>query len=136
VPHSVIYFACEESLQDPSLQPLGAQVRDDSGGTLSGHLGDGEGLIDAELGGRVVKKRVPLPGRGKSGSTRTLVATNKGSLWFFLFGFEKGERANVSFRELEALKALAVDLLKLTSAELDRLVDNDALEEICHGHKD
>ena len=95
----------------------------------------GKGLIDAELGGRVVKKRIPLPGRGKSGSTRTLLATNKGSLWFFVFGFEKKARANVSFRELEALKALAADLLKLSSAELDRLVDNEALEEICHGHE-
>src|SRR5882724_8068083 len=95
-----------------------------------------KGLIDAELGGRVVKKRVPLPGRGKSGGTRTLVATNKGSLWFFVFGFEKAERANVSLRELEALKALAADLLKLSSPELDRLVDNEVLEEICHGHKD
>jgi hypothetical protein len=35
------------------------------------------GLIDAELGGGVVKKRVPLPGRGKSGGARTLLATNK-----------------------------------------------------------
>jgi len=35
------------------------------------------GLIDADLGGGVVKKRVPLPGRGKRGGTRTLVATNK-----------------------------------------------------------
>jgi hypothetical protein len=31
-----------------------------------------QGLIDADLGGGVIKKRVPLPGRGKSGSTRTL----------------------------------------------------------------
>jgi len=35
-----------------------------------------EGLIDADLGGGVVKKRVALPGRGKRGSARTLVATN------------------------------------------------------------
>src|SRR6476660_9279546 len=93
------------------------------------------GLIDAELGGGVVKKRVPLPGRGKSGSTRTLLATNKGSLWFFMFGFEKSERANVSLRELEALKVVAADLLKLSSAELDSLVESKALEEICHEHK-
>ncbi len=92
------------------------------------------GLIDAELGGGIVKKRVPLPGRGKSGSTRTLVATNKGSLWFFVFGFEKSERANISPRELEALKALAGDLLKLSPAALDSQVATQALQEICHAH--
>lgn len=54
------------------------------------------GLIDADLGGGVLKKRVALPGRGKSGSARTLVATNKGVRWFFVFGFEKNERASIS----------------------------------------
>ena len=61
------------------------------------------GLIDADLGGGVVKKRVALPGRGKSGGARTLVATNKGNRWFFVFGFEKNERPNVTAKELEAL---------------------------------
>ena len=93
-----------------------------------------KGLIDAELGGGVVKKRVPLPGRGKSGSTRTLLATNKGSLWFFVFGFEKSERANVNPRELEALKALAGDLLKLSPTNLDSQVTREVLQEICHAH--
>ncbi len=59
-----------------------------------------EGLIDADLGGDVVKKDVSLPGRGKSGGVRTLVATRKASRWFFVFGFEKNERANVSASEL------------------------------------
>jgi len=90
------------------------------------------GLIDADLGGGVVKKRVPLPGRGKRGGVRTLVATNKGSRWFFVFGFEKNERADVSARELEALQAIAVDLLKLSSTQLDANVEREALQEICH----
>jgi hypothetical protein len=34
------------------------------------------GFIDADLGGRVYKKRVRLPGRGKSGGARTLIATD------------------------------------------------------------
>lgn len=38
-----------------------------------------QGLVDADLGGGVVKKRVGLAGRGKRGGVRTLVATNKGS---------------------------------------------------------
>ena len=42
------------------------------------------GLIDANLGGGLLKKRVALPGRGKSGSTRTLIATNKNDRWFFM----------------------------------------------------
>jgi hypothetical protein len=90
------------------------------------------GLIDADLGGCVIKKRVPLPGRGKSGSTRTLVATNKGPRWFFMFGFEKNERANISDSELEALKKIAADLLKRSSIELDSLLRTEALQEICH----
>ncbi|MCU0754187.1 MAG: type II toxin-antitoxin system RelE/ParE family toxin [Xanthomonadales bacterium] len=47
------------------------------------------GLIDADLGGGVVKKRVRLPGHGKRGSTRTMVATNRDDRWFFVFGFAK-----------------------------------------------
>ena len=91
-----------------------------------------QGLIDADLGGGVVKKRVPLPGRGKSGGVRTLVATNRGDRWFFVFGFEKNERANISAGELEALQAIAVDLLKLTARDLDAQVETGALQEICH----
>ena len=90
------------------------------------------GLIDADLGGGVVKKRVALPGRGKSGSARTLLATNKADRWFFVFGFEKNERANVSDKEIEALRQLATDLLPLDPDELDARVASEALKEICH----
>lgn len=90
------------------------------------------GLIDADMGGDVVKKRVALPGRGKSGGVRTLVATRKASRWFFVFGFEKSERANVSANELEALQALASELLALSGAQLELAMNDGALQEICH----
>jgi hypothetical protein len=90
------------------------------------------GLIDADLGGGVFKKRIALPGRGKSGSARTLVASNKGSRWFFVFGFEKNERANINAREIEAVQRIAADLLRLGSSELDAHVASEALKEICH----
>lgn len=93
------------------------------------------GLIDADLGGSVFKKRIALPGRGKSGGTRTLVATNKDDRWFFVFGFEKNERANISVTELEALQNIAHDLLKLSAQELDVCVDKSVLQEICHDHQ-
>lgn len=95
-----------------------------------------QGLIDADLGGGVVKKRVRLPGRGKSGSARTLVATNKGNRWFFVFGFEKNERANVTAKELEALRTIAADLLGPAAKELDALLQSGALLEICHDCQD
>ena len=90
------------------------------------------GLIDADLGGGVVKKRVALAGRGKSGGSRTLVATNRADRWFFVFGFEKNERANINDKELEALQATASDLLKLSSDELDDAVAQEILQEICN----
>lgn len=93
-----------------------------------------QGLIDADLGGGVVKKRVGLAGRGKRGGARTLVATNKGNRWFFVFGFEKNDRANIGADELEALQDLAQDLLARTGPQLDLAVNDQTLEEICHAH--
>ena len=87
-------------------------------------------------GGGVVKKRVGLAGRGKRGGARTLVATNKGDLWFFVFGFEKNERANISAEEKEALQTIAQDLLSRTGKELDAEVEDGSLQEICHDDKD
>jgi hypothetical protein len=91
------------------------------------------GLLDADLGGDVVKKRVALPGRGKSGGARTLVATRRADRWIFVFGFEKNQKANVSDAELEGLRILASELLALSSAQLALAVEDGALQEICHG---
>lgn len=92
------------------------------------------GLIDADLGGDVVKKRVALPGRGKRAGARTLVATRKGNRWFFVFGFEKNEKANVTPTELEALQVLSAELLSLTGKQLDSALEDATLMEICHEH--
>ena len=90
------------------------------------------GLIDADLGGGVVKKRVGLSGRGKRGGARTLVATNKRTRWFLVFGFEKSERVNITADELAALQDIAADLMGRTSSALDGAVQDGALQEICH----
>ena len=93
-----------------------------------------QGLVDADLGQGVVKKRVAVGTRGKRGGARTLVATNKNNRWFFLFGFEKNERANISPNELYALQELAAQLLVRTDAEIARALADDALKEICDEH--
>ena len=52
------------------------------------------GLVDANLGGGVLKKRIAGRGKGKSGGLRTIVATNFGSRWVFMYVFGKGDRDN------------------------------------------
>ena len=81
-----------------------------------------QGLIDADLGSGLYKKRVGLAGRGKRGGARTLIATRLGQNWFFVFGFEKNERDNISHLELSALQALADTLLSAPDSELQRAV--------------
>jgi hypothetical protein len=88
------------------------------------------GLIDGDLGGGVLKKRVRIPGRGKSGGARVVLATSRSDRWFFMFGFLKNERANVSPRELEALRELAHDLLELNERQIDAQTKSGALAEI------
>ena len=110
------------SLRDALLLALDAKDGADRFSALFGGFGNGG----------VFKKRVALPGRGKSGSVRTLVATNRGSRWFFVFGFEKNERANVSTKDIEAVQRIAADLFRLSPSELDAHVTSDALKEICH----
>jgi hypothetical protein len=89
-----------------------------------------DGLIDADLGGGLVKKRVALPGQGKSRSVRTIVATNKGDRWFFVYGFEKNVTGNISKKDLSKLKEGAGDWLGYTSKQLDAFVKAKLLWEV------
>lgn len=93
------------------------------------------GLIDADLGGGIFKKRIALPGRGKSGSARTLLATNRDDRWIFVFGFEKNERANISDKERDALRMMAKDLLGLTATQLQEAISEGTLLEVTDGKK-
>jgi len=92
-------------------------------------------LIDADLGGSVYKKRVPLPGRGKSGGARILVATRHVNRWFLLYGFGKNEQGNIDDREIAALQKLASALLSMTSAQLEHAVAEKELVEITDEEK-
>jgi hypothetical protein len=93
------------------------------------------GLIDADLGGNVYKKRVAIPGRGKRGGARTILGSNLGDRWFFVFGFQKNDRATIDPRELAALQKLSAALLALDVTLLDRALAAGELTEICHEEK-
>jgi hypothetical protein len=88
------------------------------------------GLIDADLGGHVVKKRVAIGGRGKSGGARTLLAYKIGNKAFFVYGFAKNARANISAEELKALKHLAKELLGYSEKALAAAIKHGALIEV------
>ncbi len=88
------------------------------------------GLIDADLGGHVVKKRIALAGRGKSGGVRTLLVYISGNKAFFVYGFAKSARANISEDELKALKHLAKELLSYTDKTLAETITRGALIEV------
>jgi hypothetical protein len=89
------------------------------------------GLIDANLGGGLVKKRVARPGAGKSSGFRTLLATNKNDKWFFVYGFAKSERDNIDNQEILALKRLAAVLLGMDGSAINQLLADNELKEIC-----
>jgi hypothetical protein len=88
------------------------------------------GLDDGDLGGRVYKKRVPLPGTGKSRGARTLIGADLGDRWFFLFGFEKNDRDNIDGRELASLQSIARVPLEMKPRQLDQAVEAGELMEI------
>ena len=88
------------------------------------------GLIDANLGGHVVKKRVAVGGQGKSGGMRTLLAYRVGDKAFFVYGFAKSARANISADELRALKYLAKELLSYSDRALAKAIKSGALIEV------
>ena len=88
-----------------------------------------QGLFEADLGGGVCKKRVAIPGRGKSGSTRTLVAKKHQDAIFFLAGREKNAPGtDFSDKEVEAAKIIAHALEKADNKKLDQLHSNRNLE--------
>ena len=92
-----------------------------------------KGLYDADLGCNLFKKRIAIGNRGKSHGVRTIVATKLSSHWFFIFGFEKNERANINNVELAYLQKTAKSLLESTSSKIEKLLNDKILIEVKYG---
>src|SRR3989440_12128715 len=91
------------------------------------------GLIDADLGGGLIKQRVARPGKGKGGGYRTLIAYRSGERAVFLFGFAKSDRDNLGFDHASELKAAAHDVLVLSPSEMATRLAADTLVEVPYG---
>lgn len=89
-----------------------------------------DGLVDANLGGHVVKKRVGLQGRGKSGGVRTLLAFKFADRAVFMYGFAKNQQSNISNKELKTLKLLAAQFLSYDKNQLGTATETKELFEM------
>ena len=92
-------FAAREGLEDAALCEAVRRARN--------------GLIDADLGGGVIKQRIARKGGGRSGGFRTIVLFRRGELAFFVYGFANSDRENLRRDELETYRLLADEYLAL-----------------------
>lgn len=109
-------WATKNNVSDKSLWDAGLEIANDN--------------YDANYGGGVIKKRVANKGRGKSGSVRTIVAFKKGRNCFYVYGFEKNTKSNISQNEEKAIKIVAKSLFAYTEGELIRLITDGSLIEV------
>ena len=92
------------------------------------------GLVDADLGGGVIKQRIARRGQGRSGGFRVIVVFRRGACAFFVHGFAKSDRDNLRRLELGALRALADEMLGLDGPRLEAMVANGTISEVnCDG---
>lgn len=89
-----------------------------------------KGLIDADLGGGVIKQRIARPNEGKSGGFRSIVLFRSGEKSFFVYGFSKSGRDNVRKDELQGFKELADEMLPYDDTALKKAIKAGALMEV------
>ena len=90
------------------------------------------GLIDADLGGQIIKQRVARPGEGKRGGFRLLIGFGLCRA-VFLFGFAKSERENIDDAESKTLREIAEIFLKASDEKIERALGDGSLIEVKHG---
>lgn len=94
------------------------------------------GQWDADLGGGVFKQRIAREGGGKSGGFRTIILFKVGGHSFFVYGFAKNEKANVTPKELKALKRLAATFLSFDAEALKKASAAGEIAEVVNDGED
>jgi hypothetical protein len=88
------------------------------------------GLVDADLGGGVIKQRVARVGQGRSGGYRVLIAYRPKVRGVFLYGFAKNERDTVEDDELETARDIARGWLNASPSQLARALADGLIIEV------
>jgi len=94
------------------------------------------GQWDADLGGGVFKQRIAREGGGKSGGFRTIILFKVGGHSFFVHGFAKNEKANITPNELKALKKLAATFLGFDAEALAKASAAGEIAEVRNDGED
>lgn len=89
-----------------------------------------KGLIDADLGGGLIKQRVGRPGQGKSGGYRTIIAIRFGDRAFVLFAFAKNELDNISQDNLRSLRDVADKWFATSPLDIEQAIEAGEIKEI------
>ena len=89
-----------------------------------------KGLVDADLGGGVIKQRIAGRGQGRSRGLRVLVLLRRGYRAFFVHGFAKSDRENLRRNELMALRSLADEMFGLDERGLEAMLANATISEV------
>jgi hypothetical protein len=89
-----------------------------------------QGLIDADLGGGLIKQRVARRGHGRSSGYRMIVGYRVKDRAIFLFGFAKNMRENLEDDELLSLREKAEIWLATNGAKLQKEIEVGNLQEI------
>ncbi len=114
-------FAKKENISDIAL--MGAVERAETG------------LIDADLGGHIIKQRIKREGQGRSSGYRVLVAARLKKRYVFILGFAKNEKDNLSEDELETAKDIACSWLNADAKQINFSLTEGELKEIKHEKK-
>ena len=104
-----------------------------SDSSLAKSIDDAEdGLVEAELGGGLIKQRIARKGQGKSGGFRMVIAYRIGDLAVFLYGFAKNQRDNIDPDELETLRDTAADWFAATDDQIAAALESGILQKVTH----
>jgi hypothetical protein len=93
------------------------------------------GIVDADLGGGIIKQRVARAGQGRSGGYRFLIAFRSESRAVFLYGFAKNERDNIEDDELATLREIASAWLEADDERLEHAIEQGILQEVSYDNK-
>ncbi len=88
------------------------------------------GLIDADLGGGLIKQRVARPSQGRSGGCRTIIAFCVNGRAVFLFGFAKSAQSNINAATLSHWQAVGADLMAASDDSINTAIASRELLEV------